>query len=96
MDQVGSEFKGLDREQQGKVADIIATAVKASFRFDGNPNPKGTEIRRRFTICCKWFGVMRKELGWSIPRIRAEMVRALRTELEGGFYTPSGRGSFAS
>lgn len=48
----------------------------------------GAEMKRRAEIMARWFRVFRGELGYSMARVEAELGSALRSELDGGLYTP--------
>lgn len=52
----------------------------------------GAEMKRRAEILARWFRVFRGDLGYSLSRIETELGRALRSELEGGIYTPAPAG----
>lgn len=49
------------------------------------------EEKRRLRICFRWFEVMRRDYSFSLQRIADELPRALRTELNGGTYSPPER-----
>lgn len=52
----------------------------------------GSEMRRRAEIMARWFRVFRGDLGYSLAKIEAEIGSALRSELDGGIYSPAPAG----
>lgn len=74
----------------GRVTRGIEIAIAKSFRTDTVLRPVQTraEVERRFNMCAEIFFVLRKDLGWSIPRIVDEMPSALRKKLDGAPWAP--------
>ena len=74
----------------GRVVVAIEHAIRTSFESDQVIRPVMTrnEIDRRFRICVKGFAIMRRDLGWAIPRILDEIPRFLRCELDGMTWRP--------
>lgn len=69
----------------------LVEVVGGSFLADGATMTKA-EAKRRTEICARWLLELRKDLGWSLPRILDELPRALRCDLDGIVYTPSREG----
>lgn len=97
----------LDEEQLGKTVAGIETVIWGSFAQDAERRVRDTglillskqqvrptenQIKERFEICAKWFGIMRGDLKWSVQRCIDNLADALRTELDGGNYEPPGTG----
>ena len=74
----------------GRVTNAIAQTIEASFEQDQVLRPVKTkdEITRRFKICARWFIILRRDFGWSVPRICDALPRALRHELDGTPFSP--------
>lgn len=78
-----------------RVADAFVRILKASFDEDARRSGQAFadrvhtqgEERRRARILGKWFRELRNS-GFSTSRTLDEVQRALRTELDGGTYTP--------
>lgn len=90
-----SSFKGelarlATTKWLGRVTAGIQAAISTSFAEDKVLRPVYTrdEIERRFRMCADIFVTLRKDLGWSIPRILDEMPRALRAKLDGIPWNP--------
>lgn len=79
-----------------RVATAFARILRASFREDERRHGRAfvdrihtqAEEKRRAEIIGKWFRELRGGLGFSLSRTLDEIQRALRTELDGGTYTP--------
>lgn len=86
----GELMKMVTQKWLGKVTQGITDAISVSFATDDIKRPVRTneEIRRRFFICINWFCILRKDMHWSVPRILDALPRALRTELDGGKWSP--------
>lgn len=86
----GELVRLVTEEWIGKVSVGIAEAIKNSFGKDQVLRPVRTrnEIERRFRICIRWFVTLRRELGWTVPRILDDLPQALRHELDGTPYVP--------
>lgn len=92
----------LDDKELGIATSGIESTIWRSFAVDAERRTRETgiiliakamrpteaEIKRRFEICCKWFGVFRGDLKWSVQRCVDHLSDALRTELDGGQYEP--------
>lgn len=90
---VGSsgEFRKLATSKWlGKTTVAIQAAIEQSFRTDVVLRPVMTqaEIKARFEICRRVFVILRRDCGWSIPRILDELPSALRIHLDGGSWNP--------
>jgi len=75
----------------GRVVSGVETAIRKSFATDALIRPVVTqdEIKRRFKICLDGFRMMRRDLGWAVPRIVDTLPAYLRAELdEPGGWTP--------
>ena len=74
----------------GRVTDGIQAAISASFQTDQVIRSVMTRnaIRRRFRICTEGFCIMRRDLGWAVPRIIDELPVYLRSKLDGMDWTP--------
>lgn len=76
----------------GRVTDGIQAAIAASFQTDIVLRPSRSrtknEVRRRFNICVRGFNIMRRDLGWAVPRIIDEMPVYLRCKLDGAPWAP--------
>jgi hypothetical protein len=94
----GSPFADLvDNPQRYRmVANRIAEILAGSFAEDERRHGKDyaqractqQEQKRRTEILGRWFRELRGDLGWSIERTLDHLAKALRTELDGGTYTP--------
>lgn len=74
-------------------------AILASFGEDAArsgsripPRVTQAEIKRRFEILERWFRILRRELGWSLPRALDHLSAILRSELGGVPWTPPAQG----
>jgi len=78
----------------GRVMIGFEEALKHSFATDELIRPVITrdEMERRFHICARWFVTLRRDCGWSVPRILDELPMILRNELDGIRYEPTGEG----
>lgn len=76
----------------GRVTGAIADTIEESFETDQVLRPVKTknEITRRFKICARWFVTLRRDMGWSVPRIIDALPRALRHDLDGTPFDPDG------
>lgn len=74
----------------GRVTGSMADTIEESFAKDLVLRPVKTrdEISRRFKFCARWFVVLRRDMGWSVPRILDALPRALRHELDGTPFSP--------
>ena len=74
----------------GRVTTGIQAAISASFKTDQVIRPVLTqnETRRRFRICVSGFCIMRRDLGWAVPRIIEELPVYLRCQLDGMDWSP--------
>jgi len=90
----------VDRpEDKRRTLNGFTNILAGSFREDERRQGKEfvrrihtlAEEKRRAEIIGRWFRVMRAELGYSLSRTLDEIPRALRTELDGGKYTPPER-----
>lgn len=87
----------LSRRQMARAAALFERVLRESFDTDEKHMgvefrrrvQTGAEMKRRAQIMARWFRVFRGDLGYSLARIEAELGRALRSELEGGIYTPA-------
>lgn len=70
---------------------IIGASFQEDRRRDRRVVMTQDEIRRRFRICERWFRIFRGDKAWSIERSISTCATALRTELDGGVYTPDSR-----
>lgn len=73
-----------------RVTQGIQAAISASFKTDQVLRPVMTqnEIRARFKICTDGFCMMRRDLGWAVPRIIDELPVYLRCKLDRMDWTP--------
>lgn len=64
----------------------IEAAIRYSFQTDMLIRPVITqdETKRRFDFCMKGIRMMRRDLGYAVPRIIDELPRYLRACLDGG------------
>lgn len=83
------EFRGqlakmVTEKWLGPVTIGIEAAISASFQTDQVIRPVLTkdEVRRRFKLCVEGFCIMRKDLGWAVPRIVDELPVYLRKKLD--------------
>lgn len=93
-------------DQAASVTAAFEKILLASFATDaareaivvcgvrGKPKMTMAEIKRRFNILTKWFGILRTDLGWSVVRILDILPSALRKELDGEEFVPSNRSSW--
>lgn len=83
---------GDERRVLNAFATILARSFQEDRRRQGEEFVRRihtqAEERRRAKIIGKWFREMRAGLGYSLSRTLDEIPRALRTELDGGKYTP--------
>ena len=87
----------LSRGQLARAAVLFEKTLRESFDDDERLVGKDfrrriqtdTEMKRRAQIMARWFRVFRGDLGFSLPKIEVELGRALRSELDGGLYTPT-------
>lgn len=79
----------------GRVMIGFEAALKHSFATDELIRPVITrdEMERRFHICARWFVILRRDCGWSVPKILDELPLILRNELDGIRYEPTGEGA---
>jgi hypothetical protein len=78
-------------DQIGSVTNAVYRVVEKSFIDDKMNHPTRDEVKRRFEICIKWVKILRGDKHWSISRIEGRLPEALRTELQGGSWTPNER-----
>jgi len=75
-----------------RFAQILAASFDDDERRQGKDYAKRVctqqEQKRRAEILGRWFREMRGDLGWSVERTLDHLAVALRTELDGGTYTP--------
>lgn len=89
-------FVDFTLAQRKRVEARIVCILQESFITDERRQGKefrtrvqtGHEIRKRGAIVYKWLRIMRKEHGYSMQQAIDLVPRALRTELDGGAYTP--------
>lgn len=79
---------GLDATQFRRVTARITKTIEGSF-IEDRSRITGREVRRRFTICERWFRALRSEHGWSVPRILDNLPRILRADLDGAPFDPT-------
>ena len=86
----GELLKLVTQDWVGKVTVGITEAIELSFQTDQVLRSVKTqsEISHRFNICIRWFVTLRRELGWTVPRILDEMPGILRGELDGVRFEP--------
>ncbi len=86
----GELVRLVEEKWVGRVTAGIAGTIEDSFESDQVLRSVQTrdEIERRFRICIRWFVLLRRELGWSVPRILDDLPKALRHELDGTPYAP--------
>lgn len=86
----GELVKLVTEKWIGKVTIGITNTIGESFDTDRVLRPVKTrnEVERRFRICIRWFVILRRDLGWSVPRILDDLPKALRHELDGTPYSP--------
>lgn len=86
----GELVKLVTEKWVGRVTIGITNTIGESFDTDRVLRPVKTrdEIEWRFRICIKWFVTLRRDLGWSVPRILDDLPKALRHELDGTPYSP--------
>lgn len=97
----------LDEKELAIAVQGIESTIWASFKVDAERRvkesglilltkravrPTEAQIKERFNICAKWFGIFRGDLKWSVQRAVDHLPDALRTELDGGQYEPPGEG----
>lgn len=74
-----------------RVVKGIEAAIAKSFAEDRliiGPVTTQHEIRRRFQFCMDGFRMMRRDLGWAVPRIIDALPGYLRAKLDGGNWEP--------
>lgn len=79
-----------------RAAKLFERTLRESFERDEKMIGKAfrlkiqtqAEMKRRAEIMARWFRVFRGDLGYSMARVEAELGNALRSELDGGLYTP--------
>lgn len=81
-----------DPVQYVKLMEDLELTVGGSFLVDGMVMTR-SEIKRRLVICAEWVLILRKDCGWSLPRIADELPKALRSRLDGLDYTPTREGA---
>lgn len=88
----GTLAKLVTTKWLGRVTGAIADTIEESFEHDQVLRPVKTkaEITRRFKICARWFVALRRDMGWSVPRIIDALPRALRHDLDGTPFDPDG------
>lgn len=86
----GELAKLVTQDWVGKVTSGIQVAIAMSFETDQVLRPVQTEneIAHRFEICIRWFVILRRDLGWTVPKIIDKLPTILRTELDGGKFEP--------
>ena len=55
-----------------------------------------SEVNRRFQLCLKWIGVLKRDMKWPAQRISDYLAYILRQELEGKSFEPSARSRWAT
>lgn len=76
------------------VATRFELTIRKSFEQDRS-RVTGSETRRRFAICEKWFRLLRGDKGWGLLRSLDALPHALRGELDGTGWTPDSRALWA-
>jgi hypothetical protein len=81
------------KEDLKRVFTGISKALSISFEQDKKEHPLSfvitdAAIKERFSICEKWFRIMRGDCGYSVDRAVDYLPVALRTELDGGQFEP--------
>lgn len=86
----GELVKMVTQGWVGRVIAAITETIAASFESDQILRPVRTrdEIQRRFRICVEGFVLMRRELGWAVPRILDDLPVYLRHRLDGTPWDP--------
>jgi hypothetical protein len=79
---------GIDVHARAGVTMRFVQVIEQSFAADGS-RVTGSETRRRFQICERWFRELRAEHGWSLPRILDNLPRILRAQLDGVPFDPT-------
>jgi hypothetical protein len=81
----GELVKLVDENWVGRAVIAITDAIEQSFNEDGLIVRIRTrnEITRRYEICIKWFVILRRDYGWSVPHILDSLSNVLRSELDG-------------
>ena len=77
----------------GPTIEAIQKSIAKSFAEDEVLRPVMTrsEIKRRFAMVSKIVIILRRDLGWSMPRIFDELDTALRAQLDGAPWNPEDR-----
>lgn len=80
----GELVKLATEKWHGRTTQAIIKAIAISFNEDVVLRPVKTqsEIKRRFAICAKAVIMLRRDLGWTMPRIFDELPTALRASLD--------------
>lgn len=74
-----------------RVVKGIERAIAKSFADDRliiGPVTTQHEIKRRFNFCIEGFRIMRRDLGWAVPRILDALPGYLRARLDGTGWNP--------
>jgi hypothetical protein len=74
-----------------RVVKGIEDAIAKSFAEDRliiGPVTTQHEIKRRFNFCIEGFKIMRRDLGWAVPRIVDALPGYLRAKLDGTGWNP--------
>jgi hypothetical protein len=79
---------GIDGQARARVTVRFMQVIEGSFREDRS-RFTGSEVKRRFQICERWFRELRAEHGWSVPRILDNLPRILRAQLDGAPFDPT-------
>lgn len=77
----------------GRTTNAIIKTIAKSFEEDLVLRPVRTksEIQRRFSICARVVVELRRDLGWTMPRIFDELPTALRAKLDDVPWHPEDR-----
>lgn len=88
LEAMRSEDGGVDADMRARVTNRFMRTIERSFE-DDKSRVTGSEVRRRFRICERWFRELRAEHGWSTSRILDNLSRILRADLDGAPFDPS-------
>ncbi len=80
----------VGRDALHAVVDLFTVTIAASFATHPTARTH-REVKRRFDVCLKILGVLRKDLGWTLERITDNLPVYLRCELDGVAWEPSKR-----
>lgn len=95
----------VTEDQVASVVNNLTAAVAQSFIEDMSPGrivlvsglksaaPSAARVKERGEVAFKIFKVLRGDLQWSIPRIRDELPKYLRMELDGIPWEPEAKRS---